>query len=145
MYHYLESGLRNIWLKNGYKEERGSYGITVAIEDIEGLHQVIALTLTQKPIRLSGTEIRFLRKEMGLSQQGLGQILSVSSQSVAQWEKGKGKIQGPSDRLLRVLVYEFYKHNVTVRDFIEKLNELDRKEATKIIFSETKDGWSSAA
>lgn len=145
MYHYLESGLRNVWLRNGYKEEQGPYGATLAIEHLEGLHQAIALKLINKPIRLSGTEIRFLRKEMELSQQSLGQILGVSSQSIAQWEKSKGRIQAPSDRLLRLLVCEFYKRNVTVRGFIEKLNELDRKEAKKIFFSETKDGWSSAA
>ena len=43
MYHFIESGLPNIWLRNGYTEENSPYGPTVAFEDIFGLHRAIAM------------------------------------------------------------------------------------------------------
>ena len=39
MYHYTESGLPNIWLVNGFVVKRTSYGKTVSIRDLEGLHR----------------------------------------------------------------------------------------------------------
>src|SRR6185312_4284350 len=123
---------------NGYKEESTPYGSIVAIENVRGLHQAIGLQLTAKPARFSGTEIRFLRKELELSQQSLGELLGVSAQSVAAWEKSKGRITSPSDRLLRILVSESYKGNVKVRQLIDCLNQRDIEiHAKKMVFSDT--------
>ena len=71
-YRYTESGLTNVWLANGYTIRKTKYGEGVSIHDMDGLHRALARALSNKP-RLTGTEVRFLRKEMGLSQRGLGE------------------------------------------------------------------------
>src|SRR5690606_8297361 len=90
MYHYTESGLRNVWLANGYKIRNVGGEDAVAIHDVDQLHQVIGRSLARKP-HLTGTEFRFLRKEMGLSQKRLADMLGSSEQTVSLWER-RGRI-----------------------------------------------------
>lgn len=87
MYQYTESGLDNVWLKNGYTiEEIEGYGQTVSIDDIEGLHIAIGKRICSSGF-ITGDEFRFLRKEMDFSQRAFGELLDVSDQAVAIWEK----------------------------------------------------------
>lgn len=143
MYHYLESGLRNVWLKNGFRMQKTPYGDAVAIEDIKGLHEAIALHLIEKPSRLKGTEVRFLRKEMDMSQSGIGALLGVSAQTIALWEKGKAKVTVPSDRLLRLIVKGNYCGDVDVKELIEQLNQQDEADFNdkKMVFAESRKTW----
>ena len=70
MYHYTMCGLDNVWLENGYTEKKTAYGNAVSIDAVEDLHRVIALSLCDKPHRLTGKEFRFLRPTMNTSQSG---------------------------------------------------------------------------
>lgn len=69
MYHYTESGLRNVWLKSGYVIRRTPYGKGVCIRDVAGPHRAISNVIARKS-SLTGAELQFLRKEMGMSQSG---------------------------------------------------------------------------
>ena len=138
-YHYTESGLTNVWLANGYTVRKTKYGEGISIHDADGLHRAIAQALTNKP-HLTGTEVRFLRKEMGLFQRGLGELLGVTDQAVALWEK-KGRLPKTADRLLRLIYVEHDKGNAPIASFIQRLNELDQQGHEKIIAKEAKDGW----
>ncbi|MEG0379379.1 MAG: helix-turn-helix domain-containing protein, partial [Eubacterium sp.] len=53
--------------------------------DVEGLHRAIGINLVTHKPRLSGAEVRFLRKEMNLSQNGLAEILGVSVPTVYRY------------------------------------------------------------
>ena len=75
MYHYRECGLRNVWLANGYDEHDTPYGPGIAIHDVEGLHRAIAHGIVNKGGKLTGTELRFIRQEMSLSQAKLATML----------------------------------------------------------------------
>lgn len=146
MYHYTESGLKNVWLRNGYAERETPYGKTVAIEDLLGLHRAIASTLVVKSGKLTGTEIRFLRKEMEMSQSTLGSLLGVSAQTLALWEKGRAKITVPAERLLRLTVKGHFNGNARIRQAIEMLNQLDAlANDGKLVFEEQQKKWKSAA
>lgn len=146
LYHYTESGLRNVYLRNGYTLHKTPYGPGVSFNDLEDLHRVLALTLVTKAGKLSGTEIRFLRKEMEMAQTALASLLGVSAQTLADWEKGKAKISGPADKLLRVAVRGHYSGNVTVRRMIDMLNSLDvDARESRMIFQEEGRGWKVAA
>lgn len=112
MYHYTESGLQNVWLKSGFKIHRTEYGRGVSIQDVKGLHRVIGKALACRP-RLSGAELRFLRKEMGLSQGGLAAFLGTSEQNISLWER-RGRIPKASDRLLKLVYLEKINGNVKV-------------------------------
>lgn len=138
-YHYTESGLMNVWLLNGYTIRKTKYGAGVSIHDADGLHRALARMLANKP-KLTGAEVRFLRKEMGMSQRGLGELLGVTDQAVALWER-KGRLPKTADRLLRLIYVEHDKGNAPIVSFIERLNELDQQDHERIIAETAKDGW----
>lgn len=146
MYHYTSCGLRNIWLRNGYEVKETSYGDGVAIHNVEGLHKAIGLNLVQNKPQLSGAEIRFLRKELDMPQAQLAALLGVSENSVRGWEKHRGKITKPTERLLRMLYQEYATGNSSVRGLIERLGQFNRDiYANGMNFEETENGWRTAA
>jgi hypothetical protein len=59
-YHYLESGLDNVWLYNGYTTDQDEdFEHLVSLVDVNGLHRSIAKTLLMKSAHLFG----FLKKQ----------------------------------------------------------------------------------
>ena len=139
MYHYTESGLQHVWLKSGYAVRRTPYGKGIAIQDVAGLHKAICSAIARKP-SLTGAELRFLRKEMGMSQHGLGELLGVTGQTVALWER-KGRLPKSVDRLLRLIYVEHDKGNTPIADFLCSLNELVQQDHECIIAEEKNGRW----
>ena len=144
MYHYTECGLNKVWLRNGYTVHDTPYGKGVAITDADGLHEAIAMLLVNHKPRLSGGEFRFIRKELDLSQQALGDILGKDAQSVARWEKS-GRVPKMAERFLGALYREQVHGSAKIREIIERLNETDQRAYSKIEFEETKNGWQPLA
>ncbi len=137
MYHYTDGGLQNVWLANGYRVQKTPYGEAVAIDDLEGLTKTICMTLTKKPSKLTGAEFRYLRNGLMLSQPSLGQMLGVSGQAVALWEKS-GRVPKMADAMIR-LFYTAHNHgHEQVKNIVTALNE---SEQFTVTLSETAKGW----
>ena len=143
--HYRLSGLDYVYLVNGFTIHETDYGPAVSIEDVPGLHRAIAEDIITRRAHLSGQEVRFLRKEMDLSQSGLAVMLGIDAQTVARWEKGQSEVAGPADRLIRVIYREHVGGNREVRQLIDALADLDEMEHGRRCFEETASGWRSAA
>jgi DNA-binding transcriptional regulator YiaG len=143
MHHYTESGLRNIWLANGYRVHETPHGKGIAVDNIEGLHREIGRWLCACRPRFTGAEFRFLRHELVLSQSSLAALLGNDAQSVALWEKGKVKVPAWADRLVRALYREHMGENVKIRALIETVAELETKRPQSVRFEarETRHGW----
>jgi len=139
MYHYKECGLKNVWLTNGYRQR----GDATAIEDSDGLHQAIGRSLARKP-RLSGPELRYLRKALGLSQSMLAGLLKASEESVSLWERS-GRVPQTSARIVQAMYLEFVDGDVRFRELVETLSRLDSVHAQRLVFQETAGrGWIEA-
>jgi putative transcriptional regulator len=147
MYHYTLCGLPYVYLNNGYTLEKTPYGEGVSIQDLKGLHKAIGLTITESPSPLSPKEIRFVRKEMDLSQKTLADLLAVKSITVRKWESGDNTINGAADRLLRALYQEATHENSSLKLLINRLAHLDSKihNIEKLQFTETESGWQKSA
>lgn len=139
MYHYIETGLQNVWLANGYHRKATAYGDAISIEDADGLHQAIGRALARKR-QLTGCEFRFLRKELDLSQARAADLLGTSEQTVALWER-RGKIPQTAHRMFCAIYLETVDGNVKLKDLIERIAELDRTGDAKMVFQDTGDGW----
>lgn len=144
MYHYTECGLRNIWLVNGYVIKNTPYGEGVSIQDVEGLHKFIGESITKRP-KLTGPELRFLRKEMGMPQKALAVFVGTSEQNVSLWER-RGRVPQAADRLIKLAYLENTSDggNVKIREIIERLNDLDSTSQEKLRL-EKKAEWRKAA
>lgn len=147
MLHYDSSGLPNVWLKNGYESRETPYGRSVAIHNVEGLHRAIGLALVNLKPALSGDEVRFLRKELDMSQAQLARFLGVGESSVRGWENARQDITPPAERMLRLIYREHVAGDGTVRELVERLSELNREAylVERLELEETQDGWKPAA
>jgi putative transcriptional regulator len=142
-YHYTESGLRNVWLVSGFEIIQTHYGEGVAIHDVAGLHRAIGEALAKKAW-VTGSELRFLRKEMEMSQSALGRLLGVTDQSVAKWEK-TSHIPKTADRMIRLIYLEHSGGNVSIVSTIERIIDTDHTEHERMTANESLDGWRIAA
>jgi len=142
MHRYVESGLDNVYLENGYHVHRTPYGEGISIQDTEGLNRAIGRWLVSQAKPLTGAELRFLRLEMEATQKDLASILGTTEQTLRLWEKNRKKaMPGPADRLLRALYLEYTGKDESVRKMLEKLAKFDQKHRSKVRFRETSRGW----
>lgn len=104
-YHYTFSGLPNVYLS----------GITVyrcpdcpsvcpSIPRVEELHHVIAQVLAMRPRRLEGSEIRFLRKYIGIPANKIARILGLTPETYSRAENGKNTgLSEAAEKLFRLM------------------------------------------
>ena len=103
-YRYEESGLGNVILER-LRVYRCPKCRTAApeIPNVLGLHQTIARALLTKPVLLTGAEIRFLRRHGGLKAAEFAARLGTTPVTVSRWETGNIRVDGKTDRLIRLL------------------------------------------
>lgn len=143
-YHYVDSGLDNVYLVDGYEITVDDDGeMYVSINDLSGLHKAIAHHLICDQKTLNGKEIRYLRTYLDLSQSHLGRLLGCDSQTVARWEKGEYHIPASSDRLFRLIGLGTLVGEVNPHDIIDKLDEMDDSKEVNIRLRSI-GGWKAA-
>ncbi len=143
MHHYTESGLQTIWLSNGFHKMKVPGGFAVSIENADGLHSAIGRALAMRP-DLTGAGLRFLRRELGLSQTRLGELVGASEESVSLWER-RGTMPKSADRLVRAIYLEALDGPVHLAQMIERLLAAALQSEEKLVFEHTTTGWKVAA
>lgn len=144
-YHYTQCGLDDVYLLNGYRRTKTPYGSGVRIENVEELHEAIALWLCNNKALLSSKEFRFLRKLMDCTQAEVAVFLGCDVQSVARWEKGQTEINGAADKLMRILYLSSRSIQVDAAELIKRVAALDTKVADRQVFEEANGAWKAAA
>jgi putative transcriptional regulator len=129
MYQYTESGLRNVWLRNGYTLSDTPYGPAVEVQNLHGLIRAIVSALVQKTSTLTSPEIRYLRHYLDLSQKDFAKFVGVQEQTVSLWERSKQRIPKSADIVLRALVAEALSGGKL--QFRELLDAITRSEVAK--------------
>ena len=123
-YHYLECGLDDVYLVNGFERFETARGTSVAIKEIDRLHQAIGEHLCRHKKDLSGKEVRFLRREMLMPQAVLAKLLDVAEQTVHRWETEKARMPRASEWLIRLL----YMNKVpSVRNRLKRIADLENE------------------
>lgn len=123
--HYTACGLPNVWLENGYTKKETKYGNAISVKDIDGLHKLLATKLVEKKSLLAGYEFRFLRVQLGLTQEGLGKFLKVSENAVSLWER-KDTVPNVYDHMLRLMVMAKFSGNTKISDAIERVQTVEK-------------------
>ena len=142
MIRYNDAGLRNVWLMNGYQEKRTAYGKGLVIDDVEGLARTVCSALAKKRGRLTGSEFRYVRLGLRLSQKNLARLLGNNGQTVALWEK-RGNVPVWADRNLRMLWIAREDGNAAIGRVMDRLNTVDHLLNEQIIVEEGRRGWKS--
>ena len=102
-HHYTESGLDDVYLIDVEICQCSCGESLVSIPRVSEIHTMIGSELVKKPARLSGKEIRFLRKNMGQPSRAMAKALGVTHETLSRWENDERAINHPSDRLLRLI------------------------------------------
>ena len=125
-YHYLECGLDDVYLLNGFKRFKSPRGTSVAIRDVDKLHRAIGRHLCRHKKKLNGKEIRFLRRGMPMSQASLAHMLDVKEQTIYRWEAGKNSMPRAAEAVLRHLYMEKDKDtNESLRASLKELADIE--------------------
>jgi DNA-binding transcriptional regulator YiaG len=127
-FHFRVSGLDNIFLLSGYQWRETPHGPGISFADTDALNRALGRYLANQRRRLTGKEWLFLRIEMDLSQAQLGQLLQMSDQQVARWEKETCEISGPADILFRCLYLQHLGDEVDLRGFSERMGSKSPKD-----------------
>ena len=150
-YRYLECGLNDVYLANGFERTESVRGATVAIRDIDTLHQAIGKHLCLRKKDLNGKELRFLRREMLMSQATLAHLLDINEQTVHRWETSKNNMPRAAEALLRLLYMEQIKEaEGRIRDRLNRIADLEdeidhTQEMIFKIMSDNERQWGLAA
>jgi putative transcriptional regulator len=141
VYHYETCGLDNVYLTGGVFINDIDGEECISIAGVEGLHKIIAENLIAKEGPLTNKEFRFLRKELGLSQEELAGKFGRDVQTIANYEKGKTTINKLEDLALR----ELYKAGVlrkVLKAAVEKNRKPVSKKPAKLLFKKDRN-WHS--
>ncbi|MGH6816533.1 MAG: helix-turn-helix domain-containing protein [Hyphomicrobiaceae bacterium] len=107
-YHFKAVGLPDVYLLNGVTfEDDPDHGPLMTIVKMRGLLRAVGLHIVEKPMSMTGSEFRFLRKQMKLTQNELAKRMRVTDQTIANYEKESTKALGPADPHMRFL-YALY-------------------------------------
>jgi putative zinc finger/helix-turn-helix YgiT family protein len=125
--HYDEVGMPGVTLINVEVSRCAKCGeYEVAIPRIEELHRQIAQMVIEKPGRLTGTEIRFLRKFLGYSGADFAKHVGSDPSTISRWENGKETMNRHADLLLRLMVV----HGARVQEYaLARLSEVAKDDA----------------
>ena len=134
-FQHTACGLDNVWLANGFKVKVTRHGNAVAVNDVDGLHKLIAETLIDKPGRLTGKEFRFLRTQLGLSQEALGAMLDFSENAVSLWER-KDTVPATCDQWLRMSVLAKLEGQAKLADAIARTRSVHKLIYQKYVVKE---------
>lgn len=138
---YTECGLDDVYLVSGYMIENTPDGEALSVKNLDELLQAIGCYLAGQKKTLSGKELRFLRKQMDLTQSELGKLVGLTSQQVARWEKGESDISGPAEMLLRGLYIQHAGGQLDLQRLVTSLDEIDAPMSDKTYFEKTSRGW----
>ena len=114
-----------MYLVSGFRHEESAQGKIVRIDDLDGLLGAIAEHLVFGKRTLMGREIRFLRHHLNRSQRAPGTLLAVDEQTVARWEKGKTKVDGATERMIRLMCAEQMQRGSSIQAFLRDLAALE--------------------
>jgi transcriptional regulator with XRE-family HTH domain len=104
LYHYRECGLGNVYVDELQVTTDYEGDEILNIPNVSGLHRAIVAALIEKPSGLTGTELRFLRTELGMTQAKLAAIVHREPLAISRWERDEVKDIDPNAETLIRLV-----------------------------------------
>ena len=72
-----------------------------AIPDMDGLGSATAISRALNPVRLSGREVKFLRRVLDMTQEEFAKAMDLAAESVSRWETDARGVGGACEKLVR--------------------------------------------
>jgi DNA-binding transcriptional regulator YiaG len=124
---YEENGLGlpyPVVLLNAAVEHSDAAGnvLGVSVPDLEGLAAAVAVERAFLPVELTGSEVRFMRKVIGMSAKDFAEALKLDPASLSRWENYKQTLGGWAESQVRLATVAILAQRMpTLRPDMEKL------------------------
>jgi DNA-binding transcriptional regulator YiaG len=143
---YTDCGLDDVYLVSGYEWVDTPEGKALVIKELDKLLRAIGVHLVTEKKVLNAKEVRFLRKELNMTQAELARYAGLTHQQVARWEKGESEITDSAAAILRLLYLDHYSgKRFRIRKLLDKIIETDATtDQRRAVFQKTEDGWEPA-
>lgn len=115
----------------------------VAIPHVEELNRALAVDMAQRPARLSGGQVRFLRKQLGWSGVDFARRVGVTPETVSRWESGTKHMSRPAELLLRLMTLQM--RPVDSYPLPEELHDSGRRSARRVRARPSRGAWELTA
>ena len=104
---YEEKGLGlpyPVVLINAAEEHTDAAGnvLGVSVPNLEGLAAAVAVARAFLPVELTGSEVRFMRKVIGMSAKDFAEALKLDPASLSRWENNKQTLGGWAESQVRL-------------------------------------------
>jgi DNA-binding transcriptional regulator YiaG len=96
-------GVRVLLINSALEVEHDG-AAAVIVPDLQGLEAAVAVARATVPDKLSGKEIRFLRKTICMKAAELARFLDVTAETISRWENSKEVISTNAERVFRLKV-----------------------------------------
>ena len=140
-YHFRTSGLDNAYIKDARLIKCGC-GVGLKIKAMGSVLDELGNAVINKPGPLNGQEIRYLRKNAGLSAREFAKILEVNHTTLSKWENGKAPGR-PNDLLIRLAyaALKGYEHPKRIFDIFEKVRKQRKRNIGIKLIPATREGF----
>ncbi|MCA3270433.1 MAG: hypothetical protein ING12_00430 [Roseomonas sp.] len=124
---YEERGLGlpyPVVLINAAEEHSDAAGnvLGVSVPDLEGLAAAVAVARALLPVELTGSEVRFMRKVIGMSAKDFAEALKLDPASLSRWENNKQTLGGWAESQVRLATVAIVAQRVpSLKPDMEKL------------------------
>lgn len=131
-YHFVDAGLPNVYLAGIKYYVCGVCNwVKAEIPSVGELMNALARALVEKNSPLTGAEIKFLRKRLGIRATDFANMISVTPEQVSRWENDKNPPSGSTDRFIRI-AYSFMSKDRKLKNLVEKVKFEFQKWATSV-------------
>ncbi len=152
-FHFLDSGLPNIYLV-GIRYFTYSDGrIVPEIPAAKQLMQLIARNLIQRKEALAGDEIRFLRKRLGQKQVDFSRAIGIEPETLSRCENDHQKLGESNDKFIRLYYAVSALDDINlsglrkrIQEMLSEWHEAQYASSKKpVVATVTNDEWALAA
>jgi transcriptional regulator with XRE-family HTH domain len=146
-FHFTDSGLDNVYLVGIRYFEHPDGTFTAEIPAIKQLLHLIARDIVFADAKLPGSELRFLRKRLGLKSTDTAVLLSVDTATLSRIETGKQDTSPQLSKLMKlayILLCEDCQLNEEKQQLIKLIREtMKERVSERIVMSVSSENeWS---
>lgn len=143
MHEFLDDGLTNVFLLNGFTVHETRHGRGVGIAHVAQLTSGICVALALRLGKLRGVEFRYIRRAMELTQANIAKLFGRTEQTIANWEK-RNQVPLEASHLLKELALKKFGYERLVSCVLDQLGH-DKHGGTRIImsFDSVLESWHS--
>jgi transcriptional regulator with XRE-family HTH domain len=140
--HYQHFAVPNLYLANGYREMRDGDVVLREFEREDDLENAIRRILIRKSGRLSGWDMRFLRRGLNLTQADVGRFVDRDAQTIARWEKSRESVPTFLDLSIRARFAARFDPGMSIEELLSYVDARGPHWPNRIVLTFANSRWS---